>query len=123
MRNIEILEWDGRLDMLKDWPEKEVLDAHRLLMEFHHMFSLDKNEMGCTDTTEHIIKLMNSEPFKERFRRIAPPLVEEVREHIQEMLDRGAICPSNSPWCNAVVLVRKKDGTLRFCINFHRLNE
>ena len=48
--------------------------------------------------------------------------MEEVREHIQEMLDRGAICPSQSPWCNAVVLVHKKDGGLQFCIDFHRLN-
>ena len=115
---IEILEGDSGLDMLKDWPEKEVLDAFQLLMEFHHMFSLDKNEMGCTDTTEHVIKLTNSEPFKERFRHINLPLVEEVCKHIQEMLDRGAIRPSNSPWCNAAVLVRKKDGTLRFCIDF-----
>ena len=100
-----------------------MLDARWLLMEFHHVFSLDKNEMGCTDTTEHVIKLTNSEPFKERFQCITPPLVEEVRKHIQEMLDGGAIRPSNSPWCNAVVLVRKKDGTLRFCIDFRRLNE
>ena len=64
---IEILEWDGGLDMLKDWLEKEVLDTRWLLMEFHHVFSLDKNEMGCTDTTEHVIKLTNSEPFKEMF--------------------------------------------------------
>ena len=98
---IEILERDGGLDMLKDWPEKEVLDACRLLMEFHHVFSLDKNEMGCTDTTEHVIKLTNSEPFIERFQHIAPPLVEEVHKHIQEMLDWGTIHPSNSPWCNA----------------------
>ena len=40
---IEILERDGGLDMLKDWLEKEALDARRLLMEFHHVFSLDKN--------------------------------------------------------------------------------
>ena len=89
---IEILEQDSGLDMLKDWPEKEAQDARQLLMEFHHVFSLDKNEMGCTDTTEHVIKLTKSEPFKERFWRITPPLMEEVREHIQEILDGGAIC-------------------------------
>ena len=38
------------------------------------------------------------------------------------MLDGGAIHPSQSPWCNAVVLVRKKDGSLHFCINFWHLN-
>ena len=92
-------------------------------MEYHNVFSLEKNEMGCTDAAEHTIKLTKSEPFKKRFRRIAPPLVEEVCEHIQEMLDGGAIRPSNSPWCNTVVLVQKKDGTLRFCIDFRRLND
>ena len=91
-------------------------------MEHHNIFSLEQNEIGCTDMAEHVIELLDTEPFKERFRRIAPLLVEEVREHIQEMLDRGTICPSQSPWCNAVVLVRKKDGGLRFCIDFRRLN-
>ena len=93
-----------------------------MLMEHHHIFSLDKNEIGCKDTAEHIIELMDDEPFKERFWRIAPPLLEEVRENLQDMLDGGAIWPSKSPWCNAIVLVRKKDGTLRFCIDFRRLN-
>ena len=53
---------------------------------------------------------MKDEPYKERFHRIAPPLVDEVRQHIQEMLDGGAIRPSQLPWCNAVVLMKKKDG-------------
>ena len=48
--------------------------------------------------------------------------MEEVWEHIQEMLDGGMICSSQSPWYNAVVLVRKKDGGLQFCIDFRRLN-
>ena len=79
--------------------------------------------MSCTDTTEHVIKLTKSEPFKERFRQKAPPLKEEVCQHLQEMLDGGAMRPSTSPWYNAVVLVWKKDGTLRFCIDFRHLND
>ena len=45
-----------------------------------------------------------------------------MRDHLKLMLDAGVIRPSNSPWCNAVVLVRKKDGSLCFCIDFRRLN-
>ena len=116
------LQKDGGLDRLKEWPPNLAKKAVALLLEFHHIFSLEPNEIGCTNTTKHVIELMKDEPFKERFCRVAPPLVDEVRQHIQEMLDGGAIRPSQSPWCNAVVLVRKKDGSLRFCINFRRLN-
>ena len=49
-------------------------------------------------------------------------MYEEVKAHIQEMLDVGAIRPSNSPWASAVVLVWKKDGKLQFCIDLQRLN-
>ena len=93
-----------------------------MLMEHHNIFSLEPNDIGCTDAAEHIIELLNTEPFKERFHCIAPPLVEEVQEHLQEMSNGIAIRPSQSPWCNTVVLVRKKDGGLWFCIDFRRLN-
>ena len=116
------LKKDGGLDRLKEWPPELAKKAVALLLEFHHVFSLEPNEIGCTVTTKHVIELMKDEPFKERFRRIAPPLVDEVCQHIQEMLDSGAIRPSQSPWCNAMVLVRKKDGSLWFCIDFRRLN-
>ena len=110
------------MDRLKDWPSELARWAKAFLLEFHHVFSLEPNEIGCTDATKHIIELMKDKPFKERFHHIAPPLVDEVCQHIQEMLDSGAIRPSQSPWCNAVVLVRKKDGSLWFCIDFRRLN-
>ena len=119
---LELLQKEGRLDKLKEWPPELALKFERMLMEHHNIFSLEQNEIRCTDMAEHVIELLDTKLFKERFRRIAPPLVEEVREHIQEMLDGGAICPSQSPWCNAVVLVRKKDGSLRFCIDFRQLN-
>ena len=119
---LELLQKEVRLDKLKEWPSELALKFERMLMEHHNIFSLEQNEIGCTDMAEHIIELLDTEPFKERLWRIAPPLVEEVREHIQEMLDGGMIHLSQSPWCNAVVLVRKKDGGLRFCIDFRRLN-
>ena len=107
---LELFRKDGRLDKLKTWLPELALQFEHMLMEHHNIFSLERNEIGCTDAAEHVIELLDTESFKERFRRIAPPLVEEVREHLQEMLDGGAIWPSQSPWCNTVVLVRKKDG-------------
>ena len=79
--------------------------------------------MGHTNATKHkiVLKDLDTPPFKKRFHRILPPQLDEVREHLKLVLDAGVI-PSNSPWCNAVVLVRKKDGSLRFCIDFRRLN-
>ena len=79
--------------------------------------------MGHTNATKHkiILKDPDTPPFKECFCRIPPPQLDKVREHLKLMLDTGVIRPSNSPWCNAVVLVRKKDGSLHFCIDFRKL--
>ena len=90
---MKVLEENSSLRKLKGWKKEMALKAKWLLMEFHHIFCLEKNEMGCTDATEHVIELLpeQDEPFKERFRRIVPHEVEEVRQHILEMLDRGAI--------------------------------
>ena len=79
-------------------------------------------DMGRTNLVKHHIKLTDPVPFKEAYRRIPPRMYDEVKAHIQEMLHLGAIRPSNSPWASAIVLVRKKDGRLRFCINLRRLN-
>ena len=98
--------------------------AHSLLWEYHNIFSLEKHDMGHTNTTKHkiVLKDPDTPPFKECFHRIPPPQLDEVREHLKLMLDAGVVRLSNSPWCNAVVLVRKKDGLLHFCIDFRRLN-
>ena len=119
---MKLLRQEGGLDKLAQWTPELDRKFEQILMEYHDIFSLDKNEIGCTDAIEHIIELLDEAPFKEKFWQIAPPLLDEVREHLQEMLDGGAIWPLQSPWCNAVVLVRKKDGGLRFCIDFWQLN-
>ena len=110
------------LSGLDSWAPELAEKACQLLAEYHDVFSLNPAELGCTHSTEHTIKVTDDTPFKERFRQIPPPMVEEVRSHLKEMLESGAIRPSQSAWCNTVVLVRKKDGGLRFCINFCHLN-
>ena len=110
------------LSGLDSWAPKMADKACQLLAEYHDVFSLDQAELGCTHSTEHAIKVTDDTPFKEHFRRIPPPMVDEVRNHLREMLESSAIRPSQSAWCNAIVLVRKKDGSLRFCIDFRCLN-
>ena len=110
------------LSSLDSWTPELADAACWLLAEYHDVFSLDPAELGCIHSTEHIIKVTDDTPFKEQFRQIPPPLVEEVRNHLREMLESGATRPSQSAWCNAVVLVWKKDGGLCFCIDFCHLN-
>ena len=91
-------------------------------MEYGQLFALDDLDLGHTSIVKHKIELDNYRPFKDRYRRIPPHQYEEVRKHLNEMLKIGIIRRSNSPWASAVVLVRKKDGSLRFCIDLRKLN-
>ena len=111
------------LSGLDSWTPELADAAHWLLAKYHDVFSLDPAELGCTHSMEHTIKVTDDTPFKEQFSWIPLPMVEEVRNHLREMLESGAIGPSQSAWCNAMVLVRKKDSGLHFCIDFHHLND
>ena len=113
-----------KLDLsgLKNWAPRNAEAAEQLVLSYHNVFALEKNKLGCATAVEHEICIVDREPFKERFRRVPPPLLEEVRASVRDILDAGAIRPSQSPWCNAFVLVRKKDGTLCFCVGFRQLN-
>ena len=81
-----------KLDLsgLEAWPQEQ---AHSLLKEYHDIFSLEKRDMGHTNTTKHKIVLKDPDtlPFKEHFQRILPPQLDEVREHLKLMLDAGMI--------------------------------
>ena len=110
------------LDRLANWSTENAGVARELVLAYHDVFVLESNELGCTSAIEHKICIKNDEPFKEWFQHIPPPLLEEVCASLRDMLEVGAICLSQSPWCNAVVLVQKKDSTLHFCVDFRHLN-
>ena len=110
------------LDGLAHWSPGNAVAVRELVLAYHDVFTLEGNELGCTSAIEHEIHIKNSKPFKELFWHIPPPLLEEVCTLLWDMLEVGVIHPSQSPWCNLVVLVQKKDGTLCFCVNFRCLN-
>ena len=107
---------------MEDWTDENQERAKKIFSEFNDVFALNSMELGKTSLVKHVIKLDNPVPFKERYRRIPPHQFEEVRKHLKEMEDIGAIRRSNSAWASPVVLVKKKDGSLRFCIDLQKLN-
>ena len=106
------------LSGLKSWMEENKERALNLLAKYHDIFTLEDEEMGCTEAAKHKIEVTDPKPFKERLRNIPSGLLEEVKDYLDHMLDVGVIKPSKLAWSNAVVLVWKKDGGLRFCIDF-----
>ena len=79
------------LDGLSEWTLCNATIARELLLSYHDAFALEPDELGCISTIEHEICLSDDEPFKERFRRIPPPLLEEVRVSLKDMLEAGTI--------------------------------
>lgn len=78
--------------------------------------------IGCTTLVEHVIKT-DSPPIKQRAYPISPALLEQVDIELKEMLDAGIIEPSKSAWSSPIVMVKKKDGRYRFCVDFRKLNK
>ena len=78
---------------LEAWPKEQAEKAHSLLKEYHDIFLLEEHDMGHTKATKHkiVLKDPDTPPFKERFHRIPPPQLDEVRAHLKMMLHAGVI--------------------------------
>lgn len=97
----------------------------RITQQLNNMpdvFAQHDLDFGRTDKVAHNIKLSDETPFKQRARPIHPQDIEAVRKHIQELLDAGVIRESESPFSSPIVVVRKKNGQVRLCIDYRRLN-
>ena len=94
-----------------------------LLMQYADVFAISESDLGRTSSLKHEIPTGNAPPIRQAVRRMPPQRRQEVQELLARMLKDNVIQPSSSPWAAPVVLVRKKNGSFRFCVDYRRLNE
>lgn len=110
--------------LLANFPgtDAEKREAERIFREYADVFTREGEELGCTSTMHHRIHTEDDVPVNQRYRRIPPNQFEEVKGHLQALLERGVIRPSQSDYASPIVLVPKKSGALRLCVDYRRLN-
>ena len=103
--------------------------AHLTISEREQLEILLKNEMknfkgtqGVTPLIQHKICLENITPIKQRYRPRNPAMQEIINQEIERMLKEKVIRPSKSPWSSPIVVVQKKDGKPRLCVDYRKLN-
>ena len=94
-----------------------------LLHRYEHVFPAPGEPVtGQTTSVQHEILTSDARPVRCEPRRLAPAGLRMEQTCVKEMLSGGQIEPSDSPWASPVVLVTKKDGSTRFCVDYRRLN-
>ncbi|XP_063841035.1 uncharacterized protein LOC135089423 [Scylla paramamosain] len=104
-----------------DSAQLERLDG--LIHEYGDVFAENEQDLGCATGVEHEIHLNSAVPIRLPYRHIPPPCITEVKAHVKGLLEQGVIEESVSPYAAPIVMVRKKDGSLRLCVDYRRLNE
>lgn len=93
-----------------------------LLSHWTSVFAAHEEDYGNTDAVLHHIPTGMAPPSRERYRPVPPTMYQELRQLLSGMLSSEVISESSSPWAAPIVLVKKKDGTWRFCVDYRRLN-
>ena len=94
----------------------------RVMQSHPDSFPKDDLDHGRSSAVKHGIQMDNDSAFREPCRRIPPADFQDARDHIQDLLRRGIIRESSSPYASPIVLVRKKNGDIRLCVDYRTLN-
>jgi hypothetical protein len=114
-------QWDPPVDLTHLTEEQREV-VRQMLREECHSFSRSDNDIGCIERLKMTISLKDSEPVKRTYMSVPRPLYQEMKGYIYDLIVQGWVRKSNSSYSSPVVCVRKKDGTLRLCIDYRDLN-
>ena len=103
-------------------PKEVVSKLRELMMKYRRVFSESDRDLELTDILQHHIDTGTARPIRQPLRRFPPAPVEAISSEVVKLLAQGVIEPASSPWASNVVLVRKRDGTYRCCIDYRQLN-
>ena len=95
---------------------------YQLLADNSDLFAWGELDLGFTDRVHHRIQLTSDAPVSQPYRRLPFKQLEEVRQHLQQLMEKGVIRESASPFSSPIVLVRKANGDLRMCVDYRKLN-
>ena len=96
---------------------------HELLQKHKNIFADRSSDLGYCDTIKHRISTTDSRPVNQPYRSIPAHQYNEVKNHINELLSKGIVRESYSPYASPIVIVRKKNGEMRLCVDYRKLNE
>ena len=106
------------IDICRGASAEETRKVRKCVLQAEDVFAVGKRELGEVAEVCHTVDTGDSPPVRQLPRRVRS----EITRMVDDMLEAGMVQESSSPWASPIVLVRKKDGKLRFCMDYHRLN-
>jgi hypothetical protein len=102
--------------------EDEKMQLERILEEYSDYFSKSEIDLGRTTLVKHQMETGNNPPIRQALRRQPIAYLTEIDRHLSDLQKQGIVEPSVSPWASNIVVVAKKDGSLRMCIDYRGVN-
>lgn len=95
----------------------------KILLEERSVFATNPKKPSLSTVAEHRIETNDAQPVKQKTARVSPTVEAEINKQLEEMLENDICRPSSSPWSSRVILVRKKDSSYRFVVDYRDLNK
>jgi hypothetical protein len=130
-KNVKIEQTEERVAIIEGMistVDEKITDEQKnklreLLSKYSTAFSFGEWDLGCTNLIRHEIDTGDAKPCRQRLRRQPPSHDLIIKEQIDTLLQQGVIEPAQSPWASNVVIVKKKDGKFRMCIDYRSVND